>query len=192
MRNDDVVYPVRAGSDYVYLTGDQTAGGVLCLDPVSASGRRAVPRRPCRDAPGTEFYSDAARGELWVGPQPSLEAREQALGLVCRPRGGARRPPGRARRGRSSAGPPNPRSTRSRNRIGGRAGAPADRPGLRAAVDQGRVGARRAAARDRGDDRRVRRRAHAAAGPLVGQRARGRDRVRCLARGARAPDRATT
>ncbi len=83
-RNDDVVYPVRASSDYVYLSGDQSAGGVLCLDPVSSEGDVLYLDVP-EGRTGTEFYSDAARGELWVGPQPSLEAREQALGVVCRP-----------------------------------------------------------------------------------------------------------
>ena len=83
-RNDDQFYPFRPGSDYVWLTGDQTPGGVLLLDPRSAAGDVLFLQPPSgRD--GGEFYRDLKAGELWVGARPSLEARAAALGVTCRP-----------------------------------------------------------------------------------------------------------
>jgi Xaa-Pro aminopeptidase len=83
-RNDDQFYPFRAGSDYVWLTGDQTPGGVLVLDPDSAAGDVLYLLPPSGRADG-EFYRDSKAGELWVGGRPSLEARAAALGISCRP-----------------------------------------------------------------------------------------------------------
>jgi Xaa-Pro aminopeptidase len=84
IRNDDVAHPVRSGSDYVYLTGDQTAGGVLVLDPDSTTGDVLYLQAP-QGRETKEFYDDAANGELWVGPRPSLDARAQVFGVACRP-----------------------------------------------------------------------------------------------------------
>ena len=83
-RNDDQYYPFRPGSDYVWLTGDQTPGGVLLLDPDSAAGDVLYLLPPSGRADG-EFYRDSKAGELWVGGRPSLEARAAALGVTCRP-----------------------------------------------------------------------------------------------------------
>jgi Xaa-Pro aminopeptidase len=83
-RNDDQSYPFRAGSDYVWLTGDQTPGGVLLVDPGSAAGDVLFLVPPSGREDG-EFYRDSAAGELWVGGRPSLEARAAALGVTCRP-----------------------------------------------------------------------------------------------------------
>ncbi len=84
VRNDDVAHPIRAASDYVYLTGDQTAGGVLVLDPGSAAGD-VLYLEPPSGRETKEFYDDAANGELWVGPRPSLDARAEVFGVSCRP-----------------------------------------------------------------------------------------------------------
>ena len=83
-RNDDQFYSFRAGSDYVWLTGDQTPGGVLLLDPASAAGDVLFLVPPSGRDDG-EFYRDSAAGELWVGGRPSLESRAAALGVTCRP-----------------------------------------------------------------------------------------------------------
>jgi len=83
-RNDDQFYPFRPGSDYVWLTGDQTPGGVLLLDPGSAAGDMLFLLPPSGRDDG-EFYRDSKAGELWVGGRPSLEARAAALGITCKP-----------------------------------------------------------------------------------------------------------
>ena len=83
-RTNDQFYPFRPSSDYAWLTGDQTPGGVLILDPESAAGDTLfVPPPSPRD--GGEFYQDAAHGELWVGPRLTLEGRSAGLGIACRP-----------------------------------------------------------------------------------------------------------
>jgi Xaa-Pro aminopeptidase len=83
-RNDDQLHPFRPSSDYVWLTGDQSAGGVLVVDPESPAGDVIFVAPPSRRDNG-EFYQDAARGELWVGRRQSLEARSVTLGIECRP-----------------------------------------------------------------------------------------------------------
>jgi Xaa-Pro aminopeptidase len=83
-RTNDTFYPFRAGSDYAWLTGDQTPGGVLILDPGSAAGDTLYAPAPTPRDNG-EFYQDAANGELWVGARLTLEGRSAALGITCRP-----------------------------------------------------------------------------------------------------------
>lgn len=85
-RVNDQFYSFRASSDYVWLAGDQTPAGVLILDPESAAGDVLFLPPPSRRDNG-EFFTDAVRGELWVGPRPSLEGRAEELGITCRPLG---------------------------------------------------------------------------------------------------------
>jgi Xaa-Pro aminopeptidase len=85
-RTNDQFYPFRPGSDYVWLTGDQTPAGVLILDPESADGDTLFLPPPSRRDNG-EFFTDSARGELWVGPRPALAGRSEQLGIDCRPLG---------------------------------------------------------------------------------------------------------
>jgi Xaa-Pro aminopeptidase len=83
-RTNDQFYPFRPSSDYVWLTGDQAPAGVLILDPESAAGDALFLTPPSGRDDG-EFFSDTARGELWVGPRPSLAGRSEQLGITCRP-----------------------------------------------------------------------------------------------------------
>jgi Xaa-Pro aminopeptidase len=87
IRNDDVAHQVRSGSDYVYLTGDQTAGGVLVVAPAPAGDDDVLYLQAPQGRETKDFYDDAANGELWVGPRPSLDARAEAFGIACRPLG---------------------------------------------------------------------------------------------------------
>jgi Xaa-Pro aminopeptidase len=83
-RTNDQFFPVRPGSDYTWLTGDQTPGGVLVLDPGSAAGDVLyVPAPAGRDT--DEFYRDNTRGELWVGPRAAPGDVAGVLGIECRP-----------------------------------------------------------------------------------------------------------
>jgi Xaa-Pro aminopeptidase len=72
----------RAGSDYVYLTGDGTAGGVLVLDE---SGEATLYLDPPSGRADLRFFADYHHGEFWVGRRPELDDVEAALGLRCRP-----------------------------------------------------------------------------------------------------------
>ncbi|RRS01844.1 aminopeptidase P family protein [Glycomyces terrestris] len=83
-RSNDTYYPFRAGSDFVWLTGDQDPEGVLVLHP-SGDGHEAVLyRRPRKGTDSDEFFRSAKYGELWIGRKHSLEETEVRLGLPCR------------------------------------------------------------------------------------------------------------
>ncbi|MCX5386803.1 aminopeptidase P family protein [Streptomyces sp. NBC_00083] len=84
VRSNDTNYPFRPSSEYVYLTGDQSQGAVLVLEPRAAGGHRAVAHLlPRSDRESGEFWLDY-HGELWDGRRNSLTENEQLLGLPCR------------------------------------------------------------------------------------------------------------
>ena len=87
VRSNDTDYAYRAHSAFSHLTGwasDTVPGSVLVIGPGS-------------DAPATlyfvptagrgteEFYANAAIGEFWTGPRPSLAHVAADLGLPTRP-----------------------------------------------------------------------------------------------------------
>ncbi len=84
VRSNDTDYPFRAGSDYVYLTGDQTENSVLILEPKPEGGHAAaiylLPRSNREDG---EFWL-SGYGELWVGRRASLAEAAAVLGLDTR------------------------------------------------------------------------------------------------------------
>lgn len=82
-RTGDQDYAFRADSDYVWLTGDQSPDGVLVLEP---SGEAVLYLDPPADRSDDGFWRDAVRGELWVGPRPSLDSVAARLGIEVRPR----------------------------------------------------------------------------------------------------------
>jgi Xaa-Pro aminopeptidase len=82
VRSNDQRYPFRPDSDYVWLTGDQTAGGVLVLDP---SGDATLYLEPPSDRTEDGFWRDGARGELWNGPRQALDTVVDLLGIDVRP-----------------------------------------------------------------------------------------------------------
>jgi Xaa-Pro aminopeptidase len=71
----------RPESDYVYLTGEGSAGGVLVLEP---DGEATLFLRPPSGRETDEFFRDYHHGELWVGRRPALEEVGELLGLRCR------------------------------------------------------------------------------------------------------------
>ena len=84
VRSNDQNHPFRPDSDYVWLSGDQSADGVLVLD--AGSGDATLYLHPPSGREDDRFWRDAVRGELWVGPAPSLDTISQRLGIECRPR----------------------------------------------------------------------------------------------------------
>ncbi|MEU1288898.1 aminopeptidase P family protein [Kitasatospora sp. NPDC005856] len=84
VRANDTDYPFRPSSDYAYLTGDQSADGVLVLAPTGESGHEAVLYLRDRSRiDNGEFWLDN-HGELWDGRRNSLTESERLYGLPCR------------------------------------------------------------------------------------------------------------
>ncbi|WP_046468235.1 aminopeptidase P family protein [Allosalinactinospora lopnorensis] len=81
-RSNDTEYPFRAACDYVYLTGDQSDGGCLVLEPAAGGGHEAIVYLlPRSDRENGEFWLDG-RGELWNGRRDSLAEAGHLLGLA--------------------------------------------------------------------------------------------------------------
>ena len=84
-RNDDAQYAFRADSGFVWLTGCQAEGAVLVM-PARPGGHDAVLYIPEPFRPGDSgFFSDAAHGELWVGPSAGLAEWAVALQITVEP-----------------------------------------------------------------------------------------------------------
>ncbi len=88
VRANDTTYRFRPGSDFYWLTGNLEPDCVLVLVPVAGGGHESwlfVEPNPGRSSP--TFFTDRAKGELWVGPRLGVEqsrARyrvDRALGL---------------------------------------------------------------------------------------------------------------
>jgi Xaa-Pro aminopeptidase len=81
-RANDTTYRFRPGSDFYYLTGATDPGAVLVLIPEKKGGHRSVlfvdANTGRKDA---SFFSDAAKGELWVGPSLSVEESRERFGV---------------------------------------------------------------------------------------------------------------
>jgi Xaa-Pro aminopeptidase len=82
LRAGDTHYPFRPESNYVWLTGDQTPGGVLVLGPAGATLYVQPPSGRSDDS----FWLNGSHGELWVGPRPELADISERLGIACAPR----------------------------------------------------------------------------------------------------------
>lgn len=85
VRSNDTNYDFRPDSNFYWLTGCAIEDAVLVIRP-SAQGGEAVLYAPPPAFPGDrDFFADAAHGELWVGPAPSLADWSEALGLTVKP-----------------------------------------------------------------------------------------------------------
>lgn len=90
VRSNDTDYPFRPHPDFTYLTGwgsDAEPDSVLVLEPAADGGEGHEAVLYFRGPAGrgtTEFYANAAIGEFWVGPRPSLDHVAADLGLAAR------------------------------------------------------------------------------------------------------------
>ncbi|MDR0594862.1 MAG: aminopeptidase P N-terminal domain-containing protein [Bifidobacteriaceae bacterium] len=81
IRLNDCYYEFRADSNFVWLTGAGLEFAALVLR-ANGTGHDATVFVPPAAKPGNpKFFSDAAYGELWVGPSPTPAAWAEALGL---------------------------------------------------------------------------------------------------------------
>ncbi|HEV7742396.1 MAG TPA: aminopeptidase P family protein [Pseudolysinimonas sp.] len=86
-RANDTDYPYRAHSAFSYLTGwgsDSVPGSVLVLEPTATGHDATLYLLPTAGRGSEEFYANAAIGEFWTGPRPSLAHVAADLGLETR------------------------------------------------------------------------------------------------------------
>jgi Xaa-Pro aminopeptidase len=80
-RANDTTYRFRPGTAFYYLTGNMEPDNILVLEP-TAGGHDAV--LYCEPNPGktdATFFTDRAKGELWVGPRLGLEQSARRYGM---------------------------------------------------------------------------------------------------------------
>ncbi|WP_184539174.1 aminopeptidase P family protein [Micromonospora polyrhachis] len=80
-RTNDQDYRFRPHSAYTWLTGDQTADGVLVIEP---DGEPTLYLRPRSGRADGEFFRDRRYGELWAGRRPTLGESARRLDLPTR------------------------------------------------------------------------------------------------------------
>ena len=86
-RSNDTDFPYRAHSAFSWLTGwasDTVPGSVLVIEPGDGSDATLY-FVPTAGRDSEEFYANAAIGEFWTGPRPSLADVSADLGLATRP-----------------------------------------------------------------------------------------------------------
>ena len=82
IRANDAAYLFRPGSDFFYLTGNKEPDCVLVLAPKGASGHEALLFvEPEVDRSTPAFFTDRARGALWVGPRLGLAGSKARFGV---------------------------------------------------------------------------------------------------------------
>jgi Xaa-Pro aminopeptidase len=83
VRANDTSYRFRPGTDFYYLTGNVEPDGVLVMTP-NGSGHDAVlyvePNPGKTDA---TFFTDRAKGELWVGPRLGVPESAARFGVAA-------------------------------------------------------------------------------------------------------------
>jgi Xaa-Pro aminopeptidase len=66
IRENDTVFRFRPNSDFAYLVPPGEQGTVLVMEPRGAA-HRSILFVPERNRGTAEFFTDRARGEIWVG-----------------------------------------------------------------------------------------------------------------------------
>ena len=87
VRSNDTDHPYRAHSAFAYLTGwgsDAVPESVLVFEPSGDGHEATLYFRAAAGRDTTEFYANAAIGEFWTGPRPSLAHVAADLGLATR------------------------------------------------------------------------------------------------------------
>jgi Xaa-Pro aminopeptidase len=87
VRSNDTDHPYRAHSAFAYLTGwgsDAVPDSVLVFEPTAEGHAATLYFLAAAGRETTEFYANAAIGEFWTGPRPSLEHVAADLALPTR------------------------------------------------------------------------------------------------------------
>jgi Xaa-Pro aminopeptidase len=77
-------YPFRAGSDFLWLTGDQEPASVLVLHPTATGHDAVLYVQPRSDAASGARYLDRVDGEIWHGRRYSPEEKAAIFGIDTR------------------------------------------------------------------------------------------------------------
>lgn len=85
LRSNDNDYVYRPGTDHVWLTGNTGASSVLLVDTTGGVAGSVLYLHAPSGRADDEFWQNDAQGDLWVGPRPSLQETQDALGIECRP-----------------------------------------------------------------------------------------------------------
>ncbi|MGI5863112.1 MAG: aminopeptidase P family protein [Myxococcales bacterium] len=81
IRANDTPYHFRPGSDFFYLTGNKEPDCVLVLVPKSGGHESVLFVEPEVDRSTPAFFTDRARGALWVGPRLGLAGSKVRYGV---------------------------------------------------------------------------------------------------------------
>ncbi len=84
-RANDTTYRFRPGTDFYYLTGNLEADCVLVMRPEGKTHRALAYVEPNPGKADATFYTDRAKGELWVGPRLGVAESTLRFGLEARP-----------------------------------------------------------------------------------------------------------
>ena len=85
VRSNDTEYRFRPGTDFFYLTGQDEPGCVLLMRAGETGHEATLYVEPRGDRSTPAFFTDALRGELWVGPRRGLAETAEHLGIECAP-----------------------------------------------------------------------------------------------------------
>ena len=85
VRANDTNYRFRPGTDFYYLTGIHEPDCVLVIVPEGDDHRAIVFTEPNPGKTDTTFFTDRAKGELWVGPRLGVAATAARFGVEAQP-----------------------------------------------------------------------------------------------------------
>jgi Xaa-Pro aminopeptidase len=81
VRANDTLYRFRPGTDFYYLTGNLEPDCVLVLVPEAGGHRDVLFVEPNPGRTDATFYTDRAKGELWVGPRLGVAQSQARYGV---------------------------------------------------------------------------------------------------------------
>ena len=84
-RANDTTYRFRPGTDFYYLTGNVEPDGVLVLTPADGGHAATLYCEPNPGKTDATFFTDRAKGELWVGPRLGVEQTAERYGIATKP-----------------------------------------------------------------------------------------------------------
>ena len=85
VRANDTTYRFRPGTDFYYLCGNLEPDGVLLVTPDAAAGEALLYVEPNPGKTDATFFTDRAKGELWVGARLGVDESAARFGVTARP-----------------------------------------------------------------------------------------------------------